>query len=82
LQLAGGIILCIGYIPQIIQTLKTKSVKDLNFSMFVLVFIGVLFMEPYAINLVINGSGMMFLITNSINLLIVGIMVVLIKLYK
>jgi MtN3 and saliva related transmembrane protein len=82
LQLIGGIILCAGYVPQIIQTVKTKSTQDLNLQMFVMIFFGVLLMEIYAINLVINNSGVMFLITNSMSLILDFIMIVLIKTYK
>lgn len=82
LQLIGGIILSIGYCPQIAQIIRTKSVKDLNFKTFMSVFIGVLLMEIYAINLVCQGSGLMFLITNSMSLSLAGIMVILISIYK
>ena len=82
LQLIGGIILSVGYIFQVKQTIKSKSVEDLNFTSYLSVFIGVLFMEIYACNLVISGSGLMFLITNSMSLTLAGIMVFLILKYK
>ena len=78
LQLIGGLILSFGYIPQIIQIIKTKSVNDLNIKTFLFVFIGILFMEIYAINLVINKVGYMFLVTNSMALILTGIMCILI----
>lgn len=81
-QLIGGIILSVGYIFQVKQTIKTKSVEDLNFTSYLSVFIGVGLMEIYAINLVLNGSGLMFLITNSMSLTLAGIMVFLILLYR
>lgn len=83
LQLIGGIILSVGYVFQVKQTWSTKSVEDLNFTTYLSVFIGILFMEIYAINLVIvNNAGLMFLITNSMSLTLSGIMVVLILLFK
>lgn len=83
LQLIGGIILSVGYVFQVRQTWSTKSVEDLNFTTYLSVFIGILFMEIYAINLVIvNNAGLMFLITNSMSLTLSGIMVVLILLFK
>lgn len=82
LQLIGGIILSFGYIPQIIQMIKTKSVDDLNFKTFLSVFIGILFMEVYAVNLVINKVGHMFLITNTMALVLSGIVCILIYKYK
>lgn len=82
LQLIGGLILSFGYIPQIIQIVKTKSVNDLNFKTFFMIFLGILFMEVYAVNLVYTGSGLMFLVTNTMALLLSGTMVLLIKMYK
>ena len=62
-QLAGGMILAIGYIPQIIQIIRTKSCKDLNLKTYLAMVLGIGLMEIYAINLFISGSGLMFLIT-------------------
>lgn len=83
LQLIGGIILSVGYVFQVKQTWITKSVEDLNFITYLSVFTGILFMEIYAINLVIiNNAGLMFLITNSMSLVLSGTMVVLILLFR
>ncbi len=81
LQLIGGLIMAIGQIPQIIQILKTKSAKDLNLNTYIMMFFGIVLMETYALNLVINGSGEAFLITNSISLIAMAIMLVLILIY-
>ena len=82
LQLIGGIILSIGYIPQIKQIIQTKSVKDLNFKTFCSVLVGVLLMEIYAINLVCSGVGIMFLVTNSLSFLLSIILCSLIIIYR
>jgi len=82
LQLIGGLILSFGYIPQIIQIIKTKSVNDLNIKTFLFVFIGILFMEIYAINLVINKVGYMFLVTNSMALILTGLICILIMKFR
>ena len=82
LQLIGGLILSFGYMPQIIQIFKTKSVNDLNLKTFLFVFIGILFMEIYAINLVINKVGYMFLVTNSMALILTGLMCILIMKFR
>jgi MtN3 and saliva related transmembrane protein len=82
LQLIGGLILSLGYIPQITQTLKTKSVKDLNFKTYLLIFVGILFMEAYAINLTVHGQGHMYLVTNSMASALSGTMCILILLFK
>ena len=82
LQLTGGIILSFGYIPQVIQIIKTKSVEDLNLNTFALIFVGILFMEVYAVNLVINKVGHMFLVTNSMALVLSGLVTLLIIRYR
>ena len=66
LQLVGGIILSIGYLPQIAKTIKTKSVEDLSTAYYFNIFIGVGLMEAYAIFSVIQGVAIMFLVTNTI----------------
>lgn len=74
LQLIGGIILAIGYIPQIIQIIKTKSCSDLNITTYVLLMLGIGLMEIYAMKLVLSsGYGLMFLVTNTISLFMVGV---------
>jgi MtN3 and saliva related transmembrane protein len=82
LQFIGGCILSVGYIFQVTQTITTKSVEDLNFTTYLSVFVGVSMMEIYGVNLVLNGSGLMFLITNSMSLVLTGFMVLLILKYK
>ena len=71
LQLLGGAILSIGYIPQIAQLIRTRSCHDLNLKTYLSILAGVALMEVYAVNLALHGSGLMFLITNSASLLIV-----------
>lgn len=82
LQLMGGLILAIGYIPQIHQLIKTKSSRDINLKTYLMMSLGVGLMEVYAVNLVVNGSGIMFLITNTISLLCAVIVSVLVIAYK
>lgn len=71
LQLLGGFILALGYIPQIIQIIETRSCKDLNLRTYLAMALGIGFMEVYAVSLMLKGSGLMFLITNSVSLLLV-----------
>ena len=82
-QLIGGVIMSIGYIPQIAQVLRTKSAEGLNFKSFGMIFSGILLYEIYAISLVVlDGSGHMYLITNSVSTFLSGLMCVLIKFYE
>lgn len=81
LQLLGGIIMSMGQIPQITQILKTKSAKDLNLKTYIMMFTGIFLMEIYAVNLVVQGSGGAFLITNTASLIASLIMIVLVLKY-
>lgn len=83
LQLIGGLILAVGYIPQIQQIIRTKSVGDLNLKTFVLLFTGIACMEAYAVDLVARAdAGHMFLVTNTLALVLTGIVTLLIFKYK
>lgn len=81
-QLIGGVIMSVGYIPQIVQMLRTKSSEGLNFKSFGMIFAGIALYEIYAVSLVvIDGSGHMYLITNSVSTFLSGLMCLLIKVY-
>jgi MtN3 and saliva related transmembrane protein len=82
MQLAGGIILSLGWIPQIVQILKTKSVADLSLKSYLLMLLGIGLMEAYAVNLAAEGVGLAFLITNSLSLGIVSAVVLLVLRYR
>ncbi len=71
LQLIGGLILALGYIPQIAQLIKTRSCRDLNLKTYLSLTVGIGLMEAYAINLALSGSGLMFAVTNTLSLLLV-----------
>ena len=82
-QLIGGVIMSVGYIPQITQILRTKSSEGLNIKSFGMIFTGILLYEIYAVSLVVlDGSGYMYLITNSVSTLLSGLMCLLIRIYK
>lgn len=70
LQLAGGLILAFGYIPQLLQLCSTRSSKDINLKTYIAITVGISLMEIYAFNLVRNGSGVMFAVTNTLSLVI------------
>lgn len=82
-QLIGGIIMSVGYIPQIAQILRTKSSEGLNLKSFGMIFAGILLYEIYAIALVVlESSGHMYLITNSVSTLLSGLMCLLIIFFR
>lgn len=83
LQIAGGIITACCYIPQIAKIMTTRSVQDFSLSTYILLFIGISFMESYAVYLAVtSANGMAFLITNTLSLLIVGVMCALILRFR
>lgn len=81
LQLTGGLILSFGYIPQIIQIIRTKSAHDLNLKTFSMTLLGICLMEIYAVNLILHNVGGAYFITNTISLITAIIMVILIIRY-
>ncbi|MEK5464392.1 PQ-loop domain-containing transporter [Paenibacillus sp. FSL R7-0210] len=80
MQLVGGLILSVGWIPQIVQIIRTRSVADLSLKAYLLMLLGILLMEAYAVNLAAQGVGLAFLITNS--LAVVTTVVLLIIRYR
>ena len=83
LQLIGGFIMSIGYFPQITRTLKTKSVEDIDTAYYPFVFTGLALFEIYAITLyVTSGTGVMFLVTNTLSVLLAGTMLTLCLIYR
>lgn len=82
LQLIGGFILAVGYLPQIIKILKTKSVRDFSRIYLGGVFVGIVFMEIYAVYMYfVVGTAGAFLVTNTISFLLSGTEFFLVNLY-
>ncbi|MBR0277904.1 MAG: PQ-loop repeat-containing protein [Clostridia bacterium] len=83
LQLIGGIVISVGYIPQIRQIIRTKSSEGLNLKSFGMIFFAVILYEIYAVCLVVyESSGHMFLVTNSLSMIFSGTMCLLIRIYR
>jgi MtN3 and saliva related transmembrane protein len=82
LQLIGGLILAVGYIPQIIKMFKTKSVRDFSRIYLGGVFTGIVFMEAYAIYMFfVQGTAGAFLATNTISFVLSGTEFALVLIY-
>lgn len=73
LQFIGGVILSVGYLPQIVKIIKTKSVRDFSLIYLTGIFTGILFMEAYAIYMyfVMHTAGAFF-VTNTIAMILSG----------
>lgn len=82
LQLIGGVILSIGWVPQIILMCRERSAKGLHLNTVLSMFTGVLLMEIYAWDLISSGTGYAFLITNTMSLLLLTIVLFLALWYR
>jgi MtN3 and saliva related transmembrane protein len=80
-QVAGGLIVVFGYIPQIVRVVRARSALGLSLAMWASVFVGVLLMEIYAVDLALDGEPMM-LLTNSASLVLSGTLLALILWYR
>jgi MtN3 and saliva related transmembrane protein len=78
-QLIGGVILALGYLPQIRQLLTSRSCRDLNLKTYVALAAGIGMMEIYAYNLWVHDTAAMFFATNTISLAMVLYIIILIK---
>jgi MtN3 and saliva related transmembrane protein len=82
LQFIGGIILAVGYIPQIARIIKTKSVRDFSRIYIGGIFVGIIFMEVYAVYMYfVMGTAGAFFTTNTIALILSGTEFFLINLF-
>lgn len=82
LQLIGGFILAVGYLPQIIKIGKTKSVRDFSRIYLGGIFTGIVFMEAYALYMFfVQGTAGAFLATNTISFILSGIEFTMVMLY-
>jgi len=80
MQLIGGLIITVGYIPQIVKIIRTRSCRDISLKSYIYLLIGVSFMEVYAMHMVSQGQAVMFFITNSITLIMtLSISILIIK---
>jgi MtN3 and saliva related transmembrane protein len=83
LQIVGGCIMIVGYVPQVRQIVRTRSVRDLNIKLFIMLSVGLVFMEVYAVGLVVHdNAGGAFLITNTLALAVNIFVAVLIAYYS
>jgi MtN3 and saliva related transmembrane protein len=74
LQLIGGLILSIGYLPQIFKIFETHSVRDFSRIYLGGIFTGIVFMEAYAIYMFfVLNTAQMFFITNTVSTILSGI---------
>ena len=85
LQLIGGVILSIGYIPQIIKMVKTRSVDDFSKIYLGSIFFGIVLMEMYAVYMyIVLGIPEMqsFFITNTASTILSGTEFLLLMMYS
>ncbi|MDF2010234.1 PQ-loop repeat-containing protein [Priestia megaterium] len=73
LQFIGGIILAVGYVPQITKIIKTRSVHDFSRIYLTGIFSGIVLMEIYAVYMYfIQHTAGAFFATNTIAFVLSG----------
>jgi MtN3 and saliva related transmembrane protein len=82
LQLIGGLILAVGYVPQIIKMVKTKSVRDFSKIYLGGIFSGIVLMEAYAVYMFFwQHTAGAFLATNTVSFILSGTEFLLVMIY-
>lgn len=83
LQLFGGILLTLGYVPQIRKILRTRNVESFDLTGFSIIAFGIGCMEAYACyQWFFKKAAGAFMITNTISFLIALALVGLILYYR
>jgi MtN3 and saliva related transmembrane protein len=82
LQIISGILAISAFIPQIVKTVKSKSVGDMSLPMFATNFTAACLAEVYAFNLWREQNEPAFLITNSMVMIGAGTLLFLLLRYR
>jgi MtN3 and saliva related transmembrane protein len=72
LQLIGGTLLALSYLPQIYKTFKVKRVDEISLAFWSVLFAGLCLMEINAVHLISLGTWS-YAITETFNVLLCGI---------
>ena len=83
LMIVAGMLLVVSYIPQLVQIVQTKTVRDLNLKTFGTMTFAIGLMEVYGIHLVLTAHvGQAFLISNSLSLGMALFLCIMIVVYR
>jgi MtN3 and saliva related transmembrane protein len=82
IQIISGILAISAFIPQIVKTIKTKSVGDMSLPMFITNFTAACLAEIYGFHLWKEQDEPAFLITNSMVMLGAGTILFLLLRYR
>lgn len=74
----AAILTTIGFVPQVYKTLISKDVKSISLSMYIVLFIGIIFWLTYGILI----DSFAIKIANTTSALLIGTMIVLKIVYK
>jgi len=74
----AAILTTIGFMPQVYKTLVTKDVKSISLSMYVVLFVGIIFWLVYGILI----DRFAIKIANTVSALLIGTMIVLKIIYR
>lgn len=70
--ITAGILTTIAFLPQVIRTYKTRSVKDISLGMFMIMFTGVILWLTYGL---LKGD-VPIILANGITMFLVGIILI------
>jgi MtN3 and saliva related transmembrane protein len=74
----AAILTTIGFVPQVYKTLKTKDVNSISLSMYVVLFVGIIFWLAYGILI----DRFAIKIANTVSAVFIGTMIVLKIVYR
>ena len=75
--LIGMIIICIAGLPQLMKTIKTKSVKDLSLSFFIMILVGAILLLIYSFYI----DDLIYIVGNFLTILITILIIACILLW-
>jgi len=74
----AAILTTIGFVPQVYKTLITKDVRSISLSMYIVLFVGIIFWLAYGILI----DRFAIKMANTVSALLIGTMIVLKIVYK
>ncbi len=74
----AAILTTVGFVPQVYKTLITKDVKSISLSMYIVLFVGIIFWLAYGILI----DRFAIKMANMVSALLIGTMIVLKIIYK
>ena len=68
----GIVVICFAGLPQLVKTIKTKSVEDLSLSFFIMILVGASLLLVYSIYI----KDLIYIVGNILTILITALLIV------